>query len=367
FQGPDRGFWIAGIVLFMLQSSQEIGLELERARMQSKQFAVNSSLRSVLRLVITVILLKMGWGVWGLLVGAGVAALVPNIYAWYSTWRHHPARLDRDVFKALVSYGLPLLGVYALDSLIGQGSRLILNHYQGTEQTGLYSMVLDLLKQIVQIAVLGVNLAIFPLALRKFKENDNEGAKVVLKRGISLSLALSLPLALVFAAAPDQSSIVFGAKYRGAAPAIMPAIAFAMLLAGIKQFYFDLAFQFGYKTNQQFGINAVAAVVSVVLNFLLIPRMGLAGIAWATLWTYVVATGLSAWKGRAVFAMPWPWKETGMVAIASVAMIAAIRLLGSLPPLAALTIGAFVYGIVLLGTDYLGLRSKVMRKVKRGR
>ncbi|TFG53001.1 MAG: hypothetical protein E4H37_04460, partial [Gemmatimonadales bacterium] len=81
------------------------------------------------------------------------------------------------------------------------------------------------------------------------------------------------------------------------------------------------SFQLGRATRMQLATVAVAAAVNLGLNVALIPRLGIAGAAWATLAAYTMALVASVWLGRRVLVLPVPWVGLGRIGLAVTGMI----------------------------------------------
>lgn len=126
--------------------------------------------------------------------------------------------------------------------------------------------------------------------------------------------------------------------------------------------------------------NLLAGVaVKLVLNALLIPWWDIRGAALATLFAYATATLLNLAAFRNRLGWMFRWKETGLALLAATLLMAvaaggiqviltaltadweSTRLAMALTSLAAVAVGAAVYGIILLGLG--GLRREELRVV----
>jgi len=154
---------------------------------------------------------------------------------------------------------------------------------------------------------------------------------------------------------------------------IVPWVALAALLAGLKSYYFDMAFQLGQNTIGQLKILAVAALVNLVLNFILIPDYSVMGAIYATVIAYAVGLILSAIKGRKNFLLPVPGNEIVKITVAtgimSLIILPFYKLAGIIDFLVSVTMGAIVYLFMILILDVAGARTlakQLFSGVKRG-
>jgi O-antigen/teichoic acid export membrane protein len=134
---------------------------------------------------------------------------------------------------------------------------------------------------------------------------------------------------------------------------VVPIILMANLFLGV---YYNLSVWFKLTDKTYYGtyIGAAGAVLTIVLNFLLIPVLGYMGSAWATLACYLMMAALCWWLGERHFPVPYPvarllgWLAgaTGLVVLGQAASRA-------LAPAASYALGlaltlAFAGGIYLL-------------------
>ena len=110
--------------------------------------------------------------------------------------------------------------------------------------------------------------------------------------GISLNLSWIGPL---FLRRPEYLSGL----------AVVPVLLLANLFLGV---YYNLSVWFKLTDKTYYGtyIGAAGAVLTIALNFVLIPVLGYMGSAWATLACYFLMAGLCWWLGEQHFPVPYP-------------------------------------------------------------
>src|SRR5438874_2447340 len=138
-----------------------------------------------------------------------------------------------------------------------------------------------------------------------------------MRSNASLLLAVGVPCVVgMTVLAPGIAHCFIGQSFREAAVSIMPLIALGTLLAGLKAYHFDAAFQFAHRTIYQVWIVLFAAVVNLALNLVAIPRWGINGAAGASVVAYLITIALTAWLGRRHFVLPFPFAACGRVTLA---------------------------------------------------
>jgi O-antigen/teichoic acid export membrane protein len=185
-----------------------------------------------------------------------------------------------------------------------------------------------------------------------------------------LLLALLLPASVGTAmVSPTLAKLFVGPDYVTAVAGMTAWMALGAFFFGFRANYLDHAFQLGHKTHRLLAVVAGTAVVNLLLELLLIPRLGAVGVPIANLIAGAIGLIAAAWAARAVMAMPIAWGDAAKTVVAVLAMALFLWPFygrGDLPSLAIAVIGgAGVYGIVLLALDAMDLREVVKRRLGR--
>jgi O-antigen/teichoic acid export membrane protein len=176
-----------------------------------------------------------------------------------------------------------------------------------------------------------------------------------------MALVLFPAVAGIIAVAAPLSTVLIGEALRARALSITPLVTVGALLAGMNNGYFLLSFTLAKKTRLLVIAMSIPAIANIVLNWLLIPRLGLVGAAGAYLASFAVGI-LAAWVlGFKARAMPVPLLELAKIAGAAAVMAAALGLIPALGPTLDLTLkpvlGMTIYGALAYGLDLGGARA----------
>lgn len=361
---------IAGVLLLLALAWVEISLEVVLADLKSGRYGAAMLLRSLTSLAVGVGLAYAGFHAAGVLIGITAGYLVAG--AWLAVLhrpsgpaRPAPLHLDRELLR----YGLPLTMTFGLDFVVNSSDRLLLGNLAGTAAVGAYAASYDLAQQGMTALMMTINLGAFPMAVRALELGGIEGARAQLLRHATVLFAVAVPAAAALALlSGNLAHVVLGAEFRAGGALLIPIVAVAALLAGMKAYYFDLAFQLGRTTRQQIWSSGAAAISNVLLNLLLIPRYGAAGAAWATLAAFALGLVLSIGLGRTAFPIPIPVRDWWGIVVGTGVMCAALlplREARGFPALAlAAAVGGAIYATVLLGWNVGGARN-VVRQLQR--
>jgi O-antigen/teichoic acid export membrane protein len=161
---------------------------------------------------------------------------------------------------------------------------------------------------------------------------------------------------------------MIGPSMRDAAIGIVPWIALAGLFTGLSDYFSD-AFMLARKAKERMIIMLVPTILNIVLNIILLPKLGINGAVIATVISFALGLLLLAIIGRRHIIMPIPWLQTAKIAVACLAMAITVSFLpdfgGFVELLAKSTIGALTYGAALVALDFNGARNKIAAYIRK--
>jgi O-antigen/teichoic acid export membrane protein len=199
--------------------------------------------------------------------------------------------IDRGLLRATVAYGLPLI-VYELAGVaLLYGDRGMVRHYVGEEALGYYTAAYGLSNYINDFVTASLGMAITPIYLRIWAKEGKEQTSKFL--GVSLDLFLmAAALVVVGTAVVCQDSLVLLAspKYAAAGP-LIPMLVAAMLIHATQQFL-SAGLLIAKRTGTMALVLLASTILNLMLNGLLLPRVGLQGAAIAALVSRGCCVGL---------------------------------------------------------------------------
>jgi len=191
-------------------------------------------------------------------------------------------RFERDVVRPLVGYGMRGHVGELLQYFNYRLDVLIVNLYLGPFAVGIYS-VSTRLAELLWYLPDAVSLVLFP---RAAKGTATE-SRALTARATAQTLAISAVAALALAAFGDQViRSVFSDEFASAYRPMLLLLPGAVLLGGGKVISHELAGRGQPHINS--AVAAVSLVTTVVLDVILIPRMGISGAAIASTASYTL-------------------------------------------------------------------------------
>ena len=255
-----------------------------------------ASVASVLLIVV------FGLGASGVLLGQLVGALVVFVVALLLVQRMGGWAFSRSSLASALRFGLPLvphsLSAWALRLsdrwLIGLLIGLPVLAAQAS--IGVYSFGYQI-GYVISIIVVSFNSAWSPYFFRvgeaPYAPRLNQQITTLVIAGL-LTLAVGLS-----AMAPEVVNVMAGSRYAGAVDVIR-VVAFASVLQGLYTMLVTVVF-LSKRTGRLALLTFSSAALNVVLNLVLIPRIGIMGAAWSTLAAYAFFASATWWYARRMY------------------------------------------------------------------
>ena len=292
--------------LLLAQAFFELTLCLFQTRLKIGWYAKLRASKTVLALVIGGFLAWAGLGAFALLTGLLLAHGLALVLFAFAAWRGiSPRWPEAEALRDQLRYGLPLTVTFALGWVVASSDRLLIAWYLDEAAAGLYAAGYDLAFQSLTLLLSIINTAAYPLVVRALEHGGATAASKQLSQNGAIIVAAALTGAVCLVVlAPHIVGVLIGEKFRAGALSILPLVAAAAAVSGIKAFHLDIAFHLGYQSLYLVVTSALAALANLLLNIMLIPRFGIQGAAWATLLALVLAALASAWMGRRILTLP---------------------------------------------------------------
>lgn len=197
---------------------------------------------------------------------------------------HFPIRIRGGervlMVKELLAFSIPLFAASALTYLMIQMDTLMLGYFVPSDQLGFYNAAY-LLSSVLPIFLMSVSTIYMPVASGLVARENNLELKNVYRSTTKWLFLFTLPLFLTFFLFPSQiMGLAFGGGY--------PTAAQALQLLCLGDFVHTLLgpngmtlIAYGHSRILMIAA-AIATVVNITLNALLIPRWGITGAAIAS-------------------------------------------------------------------------------------
>ncbi|MEL6568884.1 MAG: lipopolysaccharide biosynthesis protein [Pseudomonadota bacterium] len=270
--------------------------------------------------------------------------------------------------RAWFAYGVPIAGALVLDIVLSASDRFLIAAFLGEASVGAYAAGYGVADKTVLMLCAWPAIAASPLLMARFEADGPAAAGKAAKDMIATVLFIAMPAAtgLALVAQPLGEAMI-GEAVRSQAIAIIPWIAFAGLFNGLLVYIASEPYQLTRRTGLRAGLMLVPALLNIILNLFLLPRLGLMGAVYATVISYALGFLLLALVGRGLVKLAWPWVGAAKIALACAMMAPVIwavpNLGGWLQLLLEAAAGGGTYALVVFALDAGGVRGFVKARM----
>lgn len=283
---PVYWIWIMPLTVWWIMINETSAM-LTRNNNKPFQFAFFYLGKTLFEISLTILfVLMLHWSWQGRLLSAAAAPLVIGIISIYCffRWRLIEKQIDWSLIKRILILSLPFIFERLSVSIMNSSGQYFIEHYikNGTDEVGLYS-VGSLIAQMLILVILTMSYAYQPHLFKKL----SEGLKNKLhKTTIWFILACAVTVGLLFIAIPFIFHFIFNHKFLGS-----QKYAF-MLCGGCFMWGVYNAFQpyliYIHKRGLILYMAIFGSLLSLSLNFYMVPKYGTEGAAISSIITYSV-------------------------------------------------------------------------------
>lgn len=314
-------FQLAAIALPLsaLQKVTHGWLRMQRRPWPTMGYSLSTSLLNILLTILFVIYLS--WGLTGIYMAQVITAGVSTVIAialmrdWIS-----PLHFQWQRLSEMLHYALPMIPAGLALWIVNLSDRYFLQFYTNTSEVGLYQ-VGSSLAAFVALITGAFQQAWGPFAMSIHQQTDAKKVYAnVLLAYLWLTSLLSTALALF---APEAIQIFATQQYLGASQ-VVGILTFSYVMIGLT--YIAAIGPAIVKTSTPTGVAITfAAGLNLILNFILVPSMGMMGAAIATLISQSIVPVYLFWRSQQLYPIPYRFNS----AIALLTLSAGLIFIGT--------------------------------------
>lgn len=287
-------------VIFFFDTMREIGLTMNRALEKMERDMVVKTVTNTLILGLGILFLKinaspqsvaLAYALGSALGFATIAFMMrKHIKEFLGTW-------DKKLVGTIIHTAWPFVFITFLGAIMGNTDIYMLGIWKDSAEIGLYASIQRIQNFIVLIPST-IAVATLPLMSRLIV-TDQSQFRMVLEKTLALIMLIGLPIALGGMTLAGQIiPSVFGQDYVGAIPVMQ--IFMLMLLASFPLLLLSNTIFTHNKQRELVPAYLFGILANIVLNFLLIPRLGAVGASVATLASTALIAAIIFKKLRAI-------------------------------------------------------------------
>ena len=231
----------------------------------------------------------------------------------------------RAQLRRMFAFGAPLAGSSISAWVTSVADRVMLAGMLGAAQAGIYAAGYQIASNAVLLPASILMAGTYPILIQEYRDGGRRAAAAMLTTLTSAALIGGIAIVIAVATGANLMVSILGRSYRGSA-GVLAVVAAAQLAAVITEYYAK-SFQLTNETARLFVISLASAVVTVIGNLFLIPRIGMYGSAVTTLLATVTGLVLTIVWGRPLLEFQLrPGLTTKLTAASLVSTVAAIAL-----------------------------------------
>lgn len=259
-------------------------LNLLRFRFRTVLFAVVSFFQFLSQLLLTIYFIV--WARTGI-VGIYWASLISMgsfvVILFFLNGFYLRSRWNTKLLKAMFLFGIPTVPSAIAYWLMQYLDKYFINYYSGLEEVGVYGIGYKV-GMVILMVTAGFNMAWGPFVYSSFRKR---GSGEIIARTLNYYNSVMTFIAVAIAIlSPEILRVLTTPQYYGAAR-VVGLVIFGMLVFQVTD-YFCVGIGIAKKMHIRMWSGLAAVAANCLLNWLLIPRYGMVGAAWATLLSYAL-------------------------------------------------------------------------------
>ena len=251
-----------------------------------KVYVFSGLFQSVLSYAIAIPLIIIGFSYYGIIYSSLVTGAVMLVFFWFQNKKFFLSGIfDKKIAKELFKIGLPLVPTFLIYWIYNSTDRIMITNMLGTSQLGIYSIGARLaqISQLIYSAFAG-GWSYFVFSTMK----DEDHVELVSRIFEYLGIVSFLSFLIITPFSKFIFNLLFKGDYVDGA-SVFPYLFFSPLLLMLFQTVAGGNFQIIKKTYLSTLCLSLGAGTNVLLNYLLIPRLGIVGASIATLVGYAIS------------------------------------------------------------------------------
>ncbi|KRD40100.1 hypothetical protein ASE35_07325 [Lysobacter sp. Root916] len=281
--------WCAVLMMPMLAAVNIVQMVIrasERSDIVMAMRVIGRMLELVLVLGAVILVQRSALAVYG---GKIVATVL--VLAWLAHWMYRNVSVARDALdwqavRSGLIYGLPLMAHELAFSILANVDRVLLKQITGDfAAVGIYAIGYSLAMQLNVFIDATLSEAFTPVVMRAYETGGNEAVRA-LKEKVLLPMTYAVVAIIAFLLVSGQDLLVaLSGRDKAASGIVFIVIGITVSLYAVLAIS-NYGLQLKKKTVQVLIITLGAAALNVVMNLILIPRLGYMGAVWSTAIAY---------------------------------------------------------------------------------
>lgn len=188
---------------------------------------------------------------------------------------------NKEYWKYAIKFNVPLIPHYLSLIVLGQSDRIMIKHYCGESDAGIYSFPYQL-ASVINVMITAINGSRVPWMYEQLKNKVYGSISKITNSLVTVMGAIVIFISLL---APEIM-LIGTADYKEAVY-VIPVVTLGVFFTFIYDLYASIEFYYG-STKYVMVASITGAVVNLILNAIFLPLFGYIAAAYTTLFCYIV-------------------------------------------------------------------------------
>ena len=308
-------FFLISFATIWFESLNQIGYNYLRAKQQSLKFVVLSFCKLVIAISINVYLICfLGMGVLGILISSLITSIIMCFTLVVPLLFKIGCHYSFDKIKEMLKFGIPLIPSQIGAFIVHLSDRFFIKGYCSIADAGLYSLGYRFGGLSSNFISTPFNQTFQPRRFELYKLEDSE---IVFGKIFTYFLFLMFFAGLGVSVLTKEVLMIMADEQFWPAYKVVPIIVLAITIFSF-HYHLNMGILIKKKTKYLAYINFSNGIFILILNFLLIPRYGIYGAAWATVIAFIYKVSLTYYFSSRYYKVHFEFVRIGKLLLASV-------------------------------------------------
>jgi O-antigen/teichoic acid export membrane protein len=196
-----------------------------------------------------------------------------------------PRLFDAGFLRAALKFSFPLMIAEISWVVLDSGDRFFIQHYLGAQPLGFYAAAYGIAIYLQDVMMAPLQLALFPICMKIWNSEGKKATQDFLSRSLDQFLLAAVVVVAVAVVTSRDVIVLLASKKFQQAHTLLPFLVMGLVLSAIT-IYFRPGLLIHKRASKIASATFYACILNIVLNVVLLPRVGLVGAAIATLASY---------------------------------------------------------------------------------
>lgn len=277
-------YFMAVLVLIIPVAIRALLSQLLRAQLKSVSYTLTTILNQFATIFLAVFFAKFfNLGAASILLGMGISISLIDILLLYQSEILKVFKFEKIEWKfiaPIIKYGIPISAAALSAWLITQSNKFIMNSISGFSKAALVGVGYGLTLPILMTLFAMITVAAIPRIINLYEAKVD--VRPIISRFLGYYILVALPVITVMSIYNVEYTHIFTNSKFYEASTLIPYFSFGVFFLAMTD-YTTLQYHLANKTDIGFIIKLISGIVGVILNLILIPKLGLQGVGIATL------------------------------------------------------------------------------------